>query len=78
MSEKFEGATPPQESNDKEGKRIEIPSANWHMAIADAIEEANEPTVLVVNTEAKKELALSAAESMGKKELITVEIKEAE
>ena len=76
MPKKFEGTTQPQESNNG-GKRIEIPSVNWHMAIADAIKEANEPTVLVVNTEAKKELALSAAERIGKKHLITVEIEEA-
>jgi hypothetical protein len=76
MTEKYDSVPRLQESSEGEEKRIEIPSVNWHMAIANAIKEASEPTVLVVNTEAKKELALSAAERMGKKDLIQVKIEE--
>jgi len=55
-------------------ERVVIPSGNWTMALADAIENAGPDTVIVVNTDAKKELGLSAAERMGKE--VTIEVEE--
>jgi len=78
MTEKFIDNTSLQESEDGEKKIIIIPSEDYNMAIANAIEEASEPTVLIVDTEAKKELALIAAKRMGKEDLIVAEIEKAE
>lgn len=52
--------------------RVVIPSNNWHIAIAEAIRNANNQTVIVVDTEEKKELVLRAAHRLGK--TVTVEI----
>ena len=77
MIEKFIDNTSLQESEDGEKKIIIIPLEDYSMAIANAIEEASESTVLIVDTEAKKELALIAAKRMGKEDLIVVEIEKA-
>ena len=78
MIEKFIDNTSLQESEDGEKKIIIIPLEDYSMAIANAIEEASESTVLIVDTEAKKELVLIAAKRMGKEDLIVVEIEKAE
>lgn len=61
-----------QEAPRNEENRIIIPKANWHIALAGAVRNAVDSTIIVVDSEAKKELALSAAERMNKQ--ITVEI----
>ncbi len=52
--------------------RITIPAVNWHIALANAVRDAGPDTVIVVDSEAKKDLANIAAERMGKQ--VTVEI----
>lgn len=61
-----------QEIPSTEENRVTIPEANWHIALADAVRNSVDSTVIVVNSEAKKDLALIAAERMNKQ--ITVEV----
>lgn len=65
---------PEEESPKDKTNEIIIPTADWHTAIADAINGSTEPTVLVVDTDAKKELALIAADRLGKRDNITVRV----
>ena len=53
-------------------KRVEIPYANWHIALANAIKASDNETIIVVRSEAMKDLALRAADRMGKE--ISLEI----
>lgn len=54
--------------------KIKIPYADWHLALADAIEDAQEATTIVVASDAARELGISAAKRMGKADLISWEI----
>ncbi len=56
--------------------RIRIPAGNWHIHLADAIENATPDTVIVVSCKAQKELAEAASQRMGKS--IVVEVGETE
>ncbi|MDO8492485.1 MAG: hypothetical protein Q7S34_02495 [bacterium] len=53
--------------------RVVIPVVNWVVALADAVRNADDQTVIVVNTEEKKELALRAANRFGKTVIVEVE-----
>ncbi|KPL17255.1 MAG: hypothetical protein AMJ93_15035 [Anaerolineae bacterium SM23_84] len=54
-------------------KRIDIPAKNWPTELAKAITEADEKTVIVVRTEAMRELGLNAARRLGKSVVIAIE-----
>lgn len=54
--------------------RVRIPVANWPRFLAEAIKSAQPGTVIVVDDDAKRELALEAAQDMGKQ--ISVEVEE--
>ena len=56
-------------------RRVVIPSVNWYLELAEAVKNAHPEMIIVVNSEAKKGLALIAAERMGKKD-IKVEVVE--
>lgn len=39
---------------------IKLPVGNWHTALTDAIEDAKDGDIIVVNSDAQKQLGLSA------------------
>lgn len=49
---------------------------NWHIALADAIEAADDGDVIIVHNEAMKELAEGARESMCPDKQLSFEIVE--
>jgi hypothetical protein len=51
-----------------------LPTTNWHMVLADAIEESSDGDTIVVHSDAMKELALSAHDRMCPNKKITDEI----
>lgn len=53
-----------------------IPTENWHLALADAIEAAADGDVIVVHNAAMKELAEDARERMRPDKQLTFEIDE--
>ncbi len=55
---------------------IEIPLGNWHMALADAIKDAQNGDVIIVKTEAQVELGGRAKERMCPDKEIMFEIKQ--
>ncbi len=63
-----------QEIPSTEINRVTLPAADWHIALANAVRGSVDSTVIVVDTAAKKEMALIAAERMNKQ--VTVEVEE--
>lgn len=53
--------------------KIKIPAGNWHMALADAIESAKDGDVIVIKSDAQKQLGLSAKGRMCPNKDITFE-----
>ena len=54
-------------------RRIRIPAGNWHLHLADAIEHATEGMVIIVSSDAQKQLAERASQRMGKSVVVEVE-----
>ncbi len=54
-------------------KRVEISQVNWTSSLADAVRESDAETTIIVHSDAQRELALRAAQRMGK--TISVEVK---
>ncbi len=63
-----------QEITSNEIDRIVIPQVNWHIELINCVRNAVDSTVIVVDTEAKRELALRTAQRMDKQ--VTVEVAE--
>ncbi|MCK9351444.1 MAG: hypothetical protein WCT49_02370 [Candidatus Paceibacterota bacterium] len=53
-------------------KRVQVPANNWGVELAKIIKTADDDTVIVVKSDAQKELALRAANRLGCN--ITVEV----
>ena len=53
-----------------------IPTVNWHMALADAIDASQDGDVIVVQNEAQKELGEIAKSRVCPDKNITFEVKE--
>lgn len=54
-------------------KEITLPAGDWHIALAEAVKQADARTLIVVDTEAKAALAKRAADRMGKS--VNVEVR---
>jgi len=54
-------------------KRVIIPTNNWDIALETAVEEADDVTVLVVDTEAKADLIRLRLNPTGKTVKIVIE-----
>lgn len=58
----------------KEPKIVHVPNTNWSSELAVAIRSVKEDTVLIVDSSAKRELALRAIQRMSPRYNITIEI----
>lgn len=63
----------PESGSESPENRIKIPSKNWHLELAIALRHADENTVIIVDSEEKRGLALRAAGRTGKTIRVEVE-----